>query len=88
MHSTGVAPSNLRRSSSTGWGKRERLLTHITRSSPSSRTNASTLGLEEFSSVNSPRPNTGWRLRISIIRLVKWSSEPACFCCASTLMAW
>ena len=51
MVSTGIDPSNRRRSSSTGCGNRERLLTQSTRSSPYSRTKASTLGLEEDSSV-------------------------------------
>src|SRR5215813_6147646 len=86
MHSTGVIPLNRRRSSSTGWGNLGRLFTHrmwSLGSTPSgsrsrsvySRTNASTLGLEEFSSAYPPSPKTGCRERISIMRLVQCSSR-------------
>src|SRR6202522_592431 len=158
MHSTGVTPMNRRRSSSTGCGNLDRLLTHRMRSEPSvsssaeetgsrtkastlgleevsssympvdrkstrlnsshddiytlslhdalpiwmrsepsvsssaeetgSRTKASTLGLEEVSSSYMPVPKTGCRLRISIIRLVHCSSEPALRCWASTFSDW
>jgi maltose alpha-D-glucosyltransferase/alpha-amylase len=42
-----LKPSNWRRSSSTGCGNRDRLLTHSTMSSPNRRTNDSTVGLRE-----------------------------------------
>ncbi len=58
-----------------GWANREKLCTHITRSSLYSRRKASTAGLEDDNSVKEPRPNAGFCLRISIMRRVQCSSE-------------
>src|SRR5919112_2076589 len=79
VSSTGVYPFQCCRLSSMGCGKRDRLLTQSTTSSPVSRRNASTDGLEPPSSRNVPTANASCRRRTaSMVRvLVDRQVEPA-----------
>src|ERR1700680_760287 len=85
FHSTGTYPCQCCRYSSIGWGNRDRLLTHSTTSSPSSRRYASTDGFEPPSSLNVPIANAGCRRRTPSIVRVQLSSDVELSSCASTL---